>query len=212
MRWFREALSRGRTEEWCRLAAALIPWTLTLFVVLPSLVALAGLGFTNGVYIGTGIAVLWYTLETASLRREAAAQTRAIAAQTEVMVSPLLVARVGSTSSGGSQGTTTHAILVRNIGRGPALSVKIQDLIVDPTTPITLCFDALDVIRVDEEAAASGATTVRGAEFSRCLSLLKPEFASTTYELRITYLDMAGREHTSAVQMGKGGIRLLRHS
>jgi hypothetical protein len=41
-----------------------------LFVIVPVLSCVLGGGYALGVYIGTGIAVLWYTAETCYLRRE----------------------------------------------------------------------------------------------------------------------------------------------
>jgi len=41
-----------------------------LFIIVPVLACVLGGGYALGVYIGTGIAVLWYTVETYYLRRE----------------------------------------------------------------------------------------------------------------------------------------------
>src|SRR6266850_6939287 len=50
-----------------------IVWgSVSLFVVLPLITCALGQGYTLGVYIGTGIAVLWYTVETYYLRQETA--------------------------------------------------------------------------------------------------------------------------------------------
>ena len=54
----------------------LVSGSVGLFIMLPLITSAFGGGYTLGVYIGTGIAVLWYTVETYYLRRETALGVR----------------------------------------------------------------------------------------------------------------------------------------
>jgi hypothetical protein len=98
------------------------------------LVALA-VGFVTLVYL------IKYTRRTGELRDEAKSQTRIQSEMYEASVMPLLVAEFGSWQEGTNP--TTDAVLIRNLGRGPALGV-----LVDPITvgDLQVRFDYIPII------------------------------------------------------------------
>ena len=85
------------------------------------LVALA-VGFVTLVYL------IKYTRRTGELRDEAKSQTRIQSEMYEASGMPLLVAEFGSCQEGIKH--STDAVLIRNLGRGPALGVQVDPIVV----------------------------------------------------------------------------------
>src|SRR6266446_6684369 len=93
---------------WRHRIAEVAGWSLMLFVVLPFIVKGLGGDFTVGVLMGTGVVLVWYTIETAGLRNApadqsglaleqikiASAQYQVALQQVDAAISPLLVSRL----------------------------------------------------------------------------------------------------------------------
>src|SRR5215468_10351093 len=87
-----------------------------------------GWSFTDGIYFATGVILLWYTIETQATRQ-------AIVRQNEIAVRPFLVAAVEPWSMAPAAPIQhfEDRLVVRNIGFGPALFVRIQTLRLERT-------------------------------------------------------------------------------
>ncbi len=211
-----EMLTRWSKAAGSRLAW-IIPSALLLFGAVPF--SLKWLCWTtslsDGIYIGTGIAVLWYTVETYYLRQE---MVRA----NEIAVLPLVIARVEQDKLGEVavfDPKASHVVL-RNIGKSPALYVKVADFDLEKRISGTTGnrIEGVDVIEAGQQVPVeSFGYHIVGEEFRKTVdslvSHLKPGIAAQkTYRVTICYEDINGGKHQSVMQMGKGGIRLLSHS
>src|SRR5215470_3580286 len=99
---------------WDSYVGRLVSGVVGLFVILPLITYALGGDYTLGVYIGTGVAVLWYTVETYYLRRAA--------------VMPIVVARVQMRHEGELAGigpTYTQKVVLQNVGKSAALFVEV---------------------------------------------------------------------------------------
>jgi len=186
---------------------------ISLFLVLPVVVGLVwsalahtaklAEGYALGVYIGTGIAVFWYTVETYYLRR--------------ATVMPIVVARIQSRPAGHVAGigpTYAETVILQNVGKSAALFVEVEDFDrqVDQAVVTYKHIEGVDVIEAGEAVPVKSAGYLNQTEaFDTLVSFLKATSPST-HEITILYDDIDGGKHESVMQMGKGGIRLLRHS
>jgi hypothetical protein len=120
---------------WRRLGVV-VGWSGLLFVGLTFAVrALAG-SLTDGVLIGTGVAIVWYTVETASLKREMTRQSASAVKQKEIAfqqaeagIRPLLISRIERVESRMQIGPMPRdypTLVLRNIGHGSALFVGVS--------------------------------------------------------------------------------------
>ncbi len=206
------------TMDWRRLWNSywgrVIVGSVSLFGVLPLLALLVRRGFDGyavGVYIGTGIAVLWYTVEAFYLRR-------AMVLANEIAVLPLVIARIEFCED--APGTRGYAerVVLRNIGKSPALFIRVADFDVETTDIGTMGMriEAPDMIEGGQQVAVESYGYLgEGGELHRMVDTLVPHLKPTaqrTHQVEIFYEDIAGGKHESVMQMGMGGIRLLRHS
>jgi len=188
---------------WDRYWVRVLGGSLVLFLILPAVVRKVGGQFTEGVLIGTGVAVLWYTVETFYARRE--------------MIRPLLITAIEERVSPTDR-LPVDAVVIRNIGRGPALFVRMADVVIlkNSAGRRTVQFKVVDIIEPRKRVVAEPREYVReetetGERVWRLTPALKPGTASDDYQVVISYEDLSGRDHQSVMQMGKSGIRLLRH-
>ena len=165
--------------------------SVVLFIVLPLLVRKLGGDYAQGVYIGTGVALVWYTVETYYLRRE--------------MVRPLIISKVGMWPES-SSGPCRDALLLRNIGKAPALFVRVEDLTLSkPELRVT--FETVDILEEKPEEEARSQPYFGDAKvLDTFLRSLRPS-SNKTHHVIIRYEDVNGTKHTSVMQMGKGGTR-----
>jgi hypothetical protein len=103
-------------------------WTVRIlvalvFVVVPYALKHVGVvqNLSDGIYLATGIAVALYTVETFYLRRE-------MVRQNELMVQPLLITRIERAAAFDESGLRREQLMIRNIGRGPGLFVRVRDV------------------------------------------------------------------------------------
>lgn len=193
---------------WARLVAGVIG----LFLVVPLVTRALGGDFTLGVYIGTGIAVLWYTIETYYLRRE-------VVRQNESTIHPLVIASVefNTDARRGKMGTR---LVASNVGNGVAIFVHIPDIVlIDPAgdrVRFTARFAGLSHLEKGEERLITVAECVPSAPGVNPAHLdaatsLDEQVAVESYTMRIEYQDIRGGKHWTEMQMGKGGSALLRY-
>ncbi len=177
----------------------------------------------EAILAATALILLWYTVETWALRWQMVRQNELTVRQNELAVLPLVLATVESRPLGGS--TYGLRVVLRNIGRGPALFVRIDDFAVHEIegTKIVLLssIPPVDCIEPGKDAALPVEDVLKeeGKEVRRdtgtarlnYVAMLHPQSARETYEITVRYEDIDRQEHWAKIQMGKGGIRLLDH-
>lgn len=112
-------------------------------------------------------------------------------------------------------------MVLRNIGRGPALRVQVKDIslvdIID-SVPFVAKFRTTDYIEPGKDVMADVFLTEAGEETTNrfhFLAKLKPAYAirgyagTETTDVTISYEDINGQRRESAVRMEKSGFRLL---
>lgn len=182
----------------------LVPLVLNLLFGLDALVGITGV---------TALILLAYTIETQALRHE-------VVRQNEIAIQPVLIAGIERRDG-------RPRFVLRNIGRGPALFVEPQDIAFPEEQGVrtTARFRRVDYIIPEEDAVIItdmihegvwGEGDVlegpREGLFADAFAYhLDPENSPRPYEVIIHYEDINGQRRYSVMQMGRGGIRLLRH-
>ena len=89
-----------------------------------------GIGFdvNNALILATGLVLLFYTLETQAIRLE-------MVRQNEISIQPVLIAGIEI------QADNRNRIVLRNIGRGPALFIQPMDIKMSPELDANLWLD-----------------------------------------------------------------------
>jgi len=159
----------------------------------------------------TGITVLWYTVETFYLRRE-------VVRQTEIEIQPLLLTLVERVPVW-HEDHQEERLVVRNIGRGPALAVHIDTSALAKTVlgEAGTYLLPLDLIQPGQIGVPSIDLEPKGQQqnpwqyYSEFAKTLRERSATDDYTLIITYEDIARRRFESVVQIGKSGVHLTRH-
>jgi hypothetical protein len=102
---------------WESYAFRFIGGSIFLLGVLPTALHRVGVikDYSLGVIVGTGVAIVWYTVETFCLRRE-------MVRQNELAVQPVIIAVIREKATQGPH------IVLRNIGRGPALYIHMPEM------------------------------------------------------------------------------------
>ena len=157
----------------------------------------------------TALIILWYTVETWGLRWQ-------MVLQNEIAIRPVVIATIEIRPSPGIH-TYADQLVLRNIGRGPALFVQpteMENAKVDDTRFVAR-FGRIDCIEAGKDATVEANAYAVWSEgekhITNFVANLKPGPSKETYDVSITYEDIKGREHFSVVRMGKGGIKLLEH-
>jgi hypothetical protein len=129
---------------------------------------------------------------------------------------PIVVARIQSRAVGhvaGIGATYAEMVILQNVGKSAALFVQVLDFDRDETQAgVTYKhIDGTDVIEAGEAVAVESAAYLGNTvAVNTLVPHLKPT-AQSTHQVTIRYDDIDGGKHESIVQMGKGGIRLLKH-
>lgn len=194
------------------------------FVVVVPLVLklLFGLDALVGITAVTALILLAYTIETQALRLE-------VVRQNEIAIQPVLIATT-------ERRDNRPRVVLRNIGEGTALFVQPKDVTFpgEGEVVVTACFGRVDYIMPGDDAVVLTGLKFEGPEgevfgFDRedlqrpprqgpyhlgddpFAYHLDPENSRRTYEVIIVYEDISGGKRESVMQMGRGGIRLVRH-
>jgi hypothetical protein len=166
------------------------------------------------IYWLTAVVVLAYTYETYCLRLE-------MVRQNEISIQPLLVMSIAKRPASGPSGSagTADVLVIRNIGRGPALFIHVDDIAIILTGQSEPDYVVkLDSVAYLEPATKAVAQAVfyskdgdKLTEHFNYLPNLHPKYAVLTHEIALHYEDVSRRQRYSLMQMGKKGVRLLRH-
>jgi hypothetical protein len=182
---------------------------LYLFIVLPFFLEAAAL--SNALLWLIGVMLLLYIVETYGTRREILRQNRAA-------LEPLVIATVEEMPQVGGDLRPRSGIVLKNLGRGAALSVLVYDFEVDKVIngKLIASFEVIDYIEPGHEkiAPAKWPDNRKGAgpsEAQELLSRLDLRESTRTYTLTIAYENIDEKPYESVVQLGKSGVRLLRH-
>jgi len=194
---------------WSNRQAILCLAFLYLFIVLPFFLEAGPLN--NALLWLTGVMLLLYMVETHGFRLETLRQSQAA-------IEPLVIATLEETPQGDGQITPSSSIVLRNLGRGPALCVLIYDIEIEKIIDghLTASFELIDYIEPGHEKIAPVKwrdNSKRGEpNESRDLAPnLDLRQTNKTYNLTIAYEDIDEKPYESVVQLGRGGVRLLRH-
>lgn len=195
---------------WSSRRILFVIFTVAFFVVLLRGLYL-GMGLSEWVLWLTGVVVLLYTVETQGVRLE-------MVRQNEIAIQPLVIATIGSRSEQRIAPTTRDCVVLKNIGRGPALYIQLKDIEFAkvPGGRFVARFESIDYIEPGKSAVAEvkwrGEFDGEGASEPRdFVPHLNPRTGNENYDVIIHYEDVDGRTHESVVRMGKGGIRLRQH-
>ncbi len=184
-----------------------------LFLFVPTLVGLLWKslgwkfpdGYSLGVYIGTGIAVLWYTVETYSLRQE-------VVRQNETTIRPLVLSLIEE------RDPSLPAFVLRNIGHGPALFVEVSSFMLNVRTrgECRIEVSRVDLVEPNEKKdppwiRAKPERGGRVPDLGEIVDSLMagPGHAVANCEITITYENVEQRRFVSVMQMGMDGTKLL---
>ena len=183
-----------------------------LLVLIPGLAWGLGLNLGNAILWATGVVLLAYTIETQGMRRE-------IIRQNEIAVQPLLIAGVEERpAEPGSIARYKWQIVLRNIGRGPALRIQLREIELHPDEGMgrfVAKFETVDFLEAGKDAVVKATARLEGEGgegiIGDLIASLNPRSANETYDVTIAYEDVGGQKWECVVRLGKGGIRLLNH-
>jgi hypothetical protein len=193
-------------RDWIRAPSHKFVLLSALGIILGAGLKLAGLTTSDAIYAVTGAVVLWYAVETQAMRRE-------IARQNTLSVQPLLITEVGRVGN-------EEKILIRNIGRGPALFVDVDDvdLLAHEGLPGNVAhFASIAFVEANTYVPLNGAVVDQDDPKQRptpldAMAYFMPIFADLNYDVTLRYSDLLGSRHTTVMHMGKDGISLKTHS
>lgn len=174
-----------------------------LFFIVPALAWIWGLNVGNAIVSATGVVLLAYTIETQGMRMEMVRQNR-------IAIQPLLITGIG-------RGGTAHdrTMLVRNIGKGAALSVQVHDIEItrDDAMRFTRRFRGVDCVEAGKHEEIDAYVAIEDAEGETRLAdlvvHLDPHTAERAINVTLSYEDIDGQKYETEMQMGRGGIKLL---
>ncbi len=197
-------LKTGFKALWARFG---VEFSLALFLIAPAVAWISGRDVGTAILWATGIVLLAYTIETQGMRLE-------IVRQNEIAIQPLLMTTVGRREE-----TQDMELILRNIGRGPALFVRVLDATLSAGEGGRLVaeFDGIDCVEAGKDVFVRfRIILIRGekreevAEGRNFLANLDPGIATASYDFSILYEDTIGWMHRSVIRMGKGH-RLVEH-
>ncbi len=191
---------------WSNRQAILCLAFLYLFIMLPFFLEAGPLN--NALLWLTGVMLLLYMVETQGLRLEMLHQNQAA-------IEPLVIAALEERPEEDGERTPSSSVVLKNLGRGPALCVLIYDIEIEKMINghLTASFELIDYIEPghDKIARVKWDDNNKREEPDELTSDLDLRQANRTYNLTIVYDDIDEKSYESVVQLGKGGVRLLRH-
>jgi hypothetical protein len=181
----------------------------SLFAVL-IFIALLGQKAVNDLLIAlTGLVVLVYTIETQSLRME-------VVRQNEIALKPFVIIGI-------HRKKWFNRIYLKNIGKGAALFVRIEDVALgkvvgdladlrERVVGDIATFSQFNYIESGEETdfqALCATNPMAGSIKVDFLPSIDPDTAQDNYELTIHYQNVEGRAYQTKMRIGNDGIALL---
>lgn len=151
----------------------------------------------------TLLAVIWYANETRKLRIETVNQT-------ELSLRPIIVLSYYANAS------SQRIFKIENIGKAPALNVKIDDIPIikkDGGIHIRYIFNKINIIVQNEKRDITGKIKENG-NCSRnshlFMSHFSPRSAVRSYDFIINYRNVNNKPYKTIGKWGKGGLVIER--
>ena len=141
----------------------------------------------------TGGVVLWYTWETMLLRRAAHAQR-------EVQLRPFVVIE-----------RLEDEFQLRNLGLGPALNIKVGDVIVDAQEQIVVRFpEVIPILPRGEVKAVEAASFHRNVPAGLFFAAhLDPEYAVLDLQIDVTFHNVEMKSYKVSERVRPGNVEIL---
>jgi hypothetical protein len=181
----------------------LVIFTAVAYIAFITAVGMSRDKWGEAIYFATGVVLIWYTVETYAMRKE-------VTRQGDLAVMPFVLARLEP---------APLALILRNIGNGPALYVKVEDIDFDtgltPGKPDHVAkFATTDVIEAKCEVQATVELSRHTGQGTKpvfdFLSSLDPKYQKQLdVPVVIQYQDLYGRMHGTRLEMGKNGTRFI---
>ena len=196
-------------NRWTILAS---PWMMILGftgLVVALILYLMEVKGTNDLIVGvTGLILLAYTFETQGMRLE-------MRRQGDFANQPVLFMSIPRQPVG----TSSCGLVLRNIGRGSALYIRVESaaekLTEQQTGLTTLVFDMDEnCLEAGKEIPVKVRPTIEipgKGEPANMADSFDPRNSPHSYKVNIFYKDITTRSWTSVMQMGKDDIKLLSH-
>ena len=132
---------------------------------------------------------------------------------------PLVIAGIEPRTVQKVAPVSVDQVILRNIGRGPALYIQVNDVTSYEDTRIRSVIKAkvVDCIEAGKEAEVDFTFRLESAEEVHNKSTdslgypINPSYLTRTYNVVLSYEDINGQKHESILRMGNDGVRLLRH-
>lgn len=200
-------LGWSRTE-WRTFVVVLVP----ILIAFPLVGRLFGFNVSDLVLWATGLVLLAYTVETQAMRIE---MTR----QNEIHIQPVLVATIEERRrNAGPAPTYPSELILRNIGRGTALFIRVGNLaltdVAGDRVRFVAKFKPIDYLEPGKDfiAAATCEPLTPGVLAANLdpLPSLNPASAIENHEVSIQYQDTSGQLRQTVMRMGQDGIRLVK--
>jgi hypothetical protein len=141
-----------------------------------------------------GLVVLWYTWETRELRKVglrqvglAQRQLESQSRQIDVQIRPYIIIE-----------RTHRPFVIKNIGAGPALNVKVEDVVLPAVQVVSLTFSPVIPVLLQGTIAELEVNSLtegkRGSDF--LAAHLDPDYATIELDVRITYQNVEGKHYS----------------
>ena len=192
LNWF-----KWSSRQWC----LFLPFVVALILLLP-LRDLGSLGLDKWLLWLTAFLVLLYTVETQGLRFE-------MIRQNEISVEPVIIASLRSNQVQKIAPTIEETVVLRNIGRGPALYIEVDDAIFTHELGsgwFSASISTIDLIEPGGEVIISPTLPPD----TNAVSKVRQQ-GDSSVTLKIKYEDLGGAKRESIIEMGDGRPKLIRH-
>ncbi len=144
----------------------------------------------------TLMAVIWYAWETRKLRMETIKQT-------ELSLRPFIVITFDPNAS------MQRGYKIENIGKGPALNVKIANIVI--VKNLEYIFNSIDLILPNEKHDIKGRIKVYESSTENSfvfMSHFQPESADRSFDFIISYTNIFNDSYKTNGKWGKGGLAI----
>jgi len=143
----------------------------------------------------TGVVLIWYAWETNQLRRETQRQT-------EIQLRPFVIFRFEN-----------EVFQVSNLGNGPALNVRIDDVRISKEDRAVIRFpEVVPVLLVHESIPFPGEYILQGNTVdseSSAMAHLNPRFASLRLPVQIHFNNVEMKSYTVKLVVSPGTIEIV---
>lgn len=192
LNWF-----KWSARQWC----LFLPFAAALIIVLPRDLTLP---LDKWLLWLTGFLILLYTVETQGLRFE-------MIRQNEVTVEPVLIASMRNKEIQRVAPTATEVILLRNIGRGPALYISAEGALLTRELGADWFSTTIGTIDLIEPGGEVIILPVLPPTPEAPTTSKVREKGDPSVTVRVKYEDLGGAKRESLIMFGDGVPKLIKH-